>query len=660
MTPTRLAAVVAALLACTAPAGAQVFGDAAPLNTSAPTDAGADGNPRLATDGAGTWLAVWSTAENLAGNGTDRDIAVARSTDGGVTWSAAALVNGNAVGDTGADTVPVIATDGTAWVVVWVSTDTLGGTVGTDPDLLVSRSTDAGLTWSAPAALNGDAAGDTLSDLTPAITTDGAAWVVVWAQGQLIGGDFDVKRSTSTDDGATWSPPAYLNAGAGADTGDDVQPTVAADGSGRFRAVWVTDENVGGTLGTDGDLMLSRSDDGGITWTPPVPLAPDAQSDTAGDAQPSLATDGAGTWVAVWSRTPSGLGADGDVVASRSADDGVTWTSPTTVNDDAGGDTGDDQFPSLVTDGRGAWVVGWARSESLSDVDVLVARSYDGGATWTASPEELGRKPAGDGGIDVGPVVVTDRRGTFVAAWSSTDPLGGTIGSDTDVLYALAVGADHYDCYQARPAPGAARFAPVNLTLEDQFGLVPSSRLEKPRSVCAPAIKNAEPVIDATAHLTCYTMKDNVQPRFTPVDVAVWNQFGAQRLKVRKPWQLCVPSEKNGVASALGIDHYRCYKAKFADRETFGPRTVTLADQFQTKDFDVRPCVRFCTPVSVNGDEIRAPAAHLTCYKLTPAAGAPPPFDPAPVTVENDLGTLDLTVRPLVDLCVPSLKTVLP
>ena len=98
--------------------------------------------------------------------GTDYDILVSRSTNNGATWTAPAALNTNAATDSGA-THPQVTTDGTGnWVAVWQSTDTLGGTIGTDGDILVSRSTNNGATWTAPAALNTNAATDSGDDVT--------------------------------------------------------------------------------------------------------------------------------------------------------------------------------------------------------------------------------------------------------------------------------------------------------------------------------------------------------------------------------------------------------------------------------------------------------------------------------------------------------------
>ena len=115
----------------------------------------------MATDGAGNWVTVWWSTENLGGTiGTDADILVSRSTDNGATWTAPAALNTNAASDSGSDVDPEVTTDGAGnWVAVWHSTENLGG-IGTDHDILVARSTDNGQTWTAPAALNTNAASD--------------------------------------------------------------------------------------------------------------------------------------------------------------------------------------------------------------------------------------------------------------------------------------------------------------------------------------------------------------------------------------------------------------------------------------------------------------------------------------------------------------------
>ena len=89
------------------------------------------------------------------------------------------------------------------WVAVWASSDSLGGTIGTDDDILTARSTDEGTSWTAPAALDDS----TTNDFDPQIATDGAgSWVLTWLAEEPVGGsgtDRDIVSVRSIDDGAT-------------------------------------------------------------------------------------------------------------------------------------------------------------------------------------------------------------------------------------------------------------------------------------------------------------------------------------------------------------------------------------------------------------------------------------------------------------------------
>jgi len=173
------------------------FGAPRPLNSTAATDSDipdaddVDREASLATDGAGTWVAVWSSDNPLGGTlGADFDLLYSRSTDNGATWSAAAALYATAASDgSAADTEPAISYDGGNWVVVFSSTNTLGATVGIDNDILVTTSPDA-VSWSAPALLNsGGSSDDTLEvDGQASITANGSGtWIVVWKHSTLGG-----------------------------------------------------------------------------------------------------------------------------------------------------------------------------------------------------------------------------------------------------------------------------------------------------------------------------------------------------------------------------------------------------------------------------------------------------------------------------------------
>ncbi|MGH7893657.1 MAG: DUF7450 family protein [Candidatus Binatia bacterium] len=206
---------------------------------------------------------------------------------------------------------------------------------------------------------------------------------------------------------------------------------------------------------------------------------------------------------------------------------------------------------------------------------------------------------------------------------------GNTVGGDCCAADCLtldstcALGLDHFKCYQARETPGTPRFQETTVSLTDQFEAVATSRIRRPRTVCNNASKNGEPVIDQSAHLACYSMKDDRSAigRFVPINLEISNQFGLQRIVVRKPDRLCLPSAK-AIAPAVpgaipSIDHYRCYKATPMPGFAVPPLKVTLADEFERRTAIVKPCFTFCNPVDKNGGGTLNDDAHLACYKLS-------------------------------------------
>ena len=62
--------------------------------------------------------------------------------------------------------------------------------------------------------------------------------------------------------------------------------------------------------------------------------------------------------------------------------------------------------------------------------------SSDAGTSWSA-PTALNTNAATDTEGDNDPQLTTDGLGTWIATWHSYDDLGGTIGTDADILYAV-------------------------------------------------------------------------------------------------------------------------------------------------------------------------------------------------------------------------------
>lgn len=428
----------------------------AALNSNAATDVDSDYYPHLATDGAGNWVCVWCAAVSGAPN-RDFDILVARSADDGATWSEPAILDPLAVDppEIGDDFHPAVHTDGAGhWIAVWYTHDDRGGTLGDDTDILVSRSSDNGATWTPSIPLNSDAATDHLnyaycSDGTPELAYDGmGTWVAVWdirRTNDPDDYDYDIYYSRSTDHGATWSTMMRLHASMTTDEGGDCSPRIASDGAGLLLAAWQSENLIGAGGVGDEDVHYSRSTDHGLTWSAPAALNTDAGTDDLQDVYSgglTLGTDGS-TWVAVWVRLlPPAL--DSDLMVARSTDAGMTWSDPENLNPYYAFDSGGkDLYPRLATDGHGGWVVVWQAYDHMifpwgSDHDLIFMRSDDGAVTWS-EPDLLNVSGMSDlFARDEKPHVAATPDGRWIAAWLSTFDLGGTIGGERDILYTTA------------------------------------------------------------------------------------------------------------------------------------------------------------------------------------------------------------------------------
>lgn len=214
----------------------------------------------------------------------------------------------------------------------------------------------------------------------------------------------------------------------------------------------------------------------------------------------------------------------------------------------------------------------------------------------------------------------------------------------------------HFQCYEAR----REAFAGPTVDLRDQFGSVSGVLVERPERLCAPADKNGEDpdAVDAPDHLTGYRLRHP----FLPVrNQRVTNQFGTVLLDVLKPDWLLVPSAKRlGPPSPAAPlfptpDHFKCYKV----RPTRGsPRFVPVAgveveDQLGSVIVTLKRPVRLCAPVDKNGEKPGAHAHpdHLLCYRTSKA-----PFGEQRVFLADQFGQIARDLIRREELCVPSRK----
>ncbi len=214
----------------------------------------------------------------------------------------------------------------------------------------------------------------------PSVAVDGGGKLhVAWSDDRS--GSRKLYYSNSTDAGTTWSPDWEI--GGAAATANEYDPAVAVDRSGGARdgSVYV----VWRELVTDPDVYLRRSPDRGASWLPRVRVdgAPAGVPSTA----PTVAVDATGQLFVGWAdiRNASGL----QVFVRRSSDGGATWSTETQVSQ-----TPANNALATLAAGPGHAYVAWKEMVPATLVASLwVARTSDGGATWTNTLVDTGPAP---------------------------------------------------------------------------------------------------------------------------------------------------------------------------------------------------------------------------------------------------------------------------
>jgi len=220
---------------------------------------------------------------------------------------------------------------------------------------------------------------------------------------------------------------------------------------------------------------------------------------------------------------------------------------------------------------------------------------------------------------------------------------------------------DHFKVYKTDTLKAVI---PFEVKLSDQFNLTPP-RPAIPLFIeyfANPVSKNGQRIIDSTAHLTWYKLKDDTLVR--PRRVRITNQFGTFRWSLGKAVYLLVPTHKREMnipfPDTLGLDHFKCYEVLAMESLQ---REVTLVDQFdkklnrEEKAVVDRPLF-LGVPVIKNGKPIINKSDHLACYHISVVPGPIPPR-PMDVIFKNQFGQDTLTTRESYMLCVPSKKSLI-
>ena len=327
-------------------------------------------------------------------DGGSSNIGWATSTNNGATWKHGFLpgttVFATPAGKYARASDPSVAYD--AKHGVWIIS-MLGLSGGETPpvDVIASRSTDGGLTWTNPVGINTSGAfydkNWSVCDNTSSSKFYGNCYT---EYDNASTGDQEL-MSTSTNGGSSWGAPISP---AGNPSGLGGQPVVQPSGK-----VIVPFEDLNGTI------SAFSSTNGGSSWTAPSTIASiNVHNESANirtSPLPSAEIDGSGTVYVAWQdcRFESGCSAN-DIVFSTSSN-GTSWSSVQRVPADAVGSGVDHFIPGIAVDkstsGSSAHVAvtyyyfsNTNCNDSTCQLYVGYISSTNGGSTWSASQQLAG------------------------------------------------------------------------------------------------------------------------------------------------------------------------------------------------------------------------------------------------------------------------------
>ncbi len=258
-----------------------------------------------------------------------------RSLNNGATWSATVTVSADANADKNlgaTDDSPTSPYYGQSYF-AWTSFSTSPANGRT------SRTLNSGVSWSAPLVVNTTPAGHNAQGHDMAVGPNGDVYIT-WTAGITASPfteDF-VGFAKSVNGGASYTATENIfddngsrsNSYNGWGIRTNGFPRIAVDKTGGVRNGWiyivVSQVNLA-PAGTDADVVLHRSSDGGVTWSGGIRVNQDAVSNGKVQFFPAVCVDSDGGVDVVYydNRNFASVGDSCSVYISRSLDGGSTW-----------------------------------------------------------------------------------------------------------------------------------------------------------------------------------------------------------------------------------------------------------------------------------------------------------------------------------------------
>jgi hypothetical protein len=161
-------------------------------------------------------------------------------------------------------------------------------------------------------------------------------------------------------------------------------------------------------------LFFSRSPDGGTTW-----LLPTTVTNITPAMVPKIVVDSSGTIYVTWHHTT--YEQYGHFYLSRSSDGGLTWSTPIQIQTELYSVYSRPQMCSLLVQGD-TLLFAWVGQPQGGSTEVMFTHSTDGGATWS-DPVRVDDAVDHTVGVTVDLAIAAD--GVIYAAWSDDRLFGG-------------------------------------------------------------------------------------------------------------------------------------------------------------------------------------------------------------------------------------------
>jgi hypothetical protein len=252
---------------------------------------------------------------------------------------------------------PDVAVDGSNVHVVWSDFR------DSNWEIYYKKSVDNGITWGSDTKLTNDSG----KSLNPVIAIKGSVIHIVWHDNR--DGDVEIYYKKSIDNGKTWSNDIRLT-NTPATSG---HPDIAVNGN-NVHVVWMESYSI----------FYMKSTDNGQTWSSPIELP----STSLDSYCPSIAVRDNSIHVAWRDRYylwVPGLGAKGDLIHTRSTNNGDSWDNSMVLATSYTYGWETVWKPGLVASGDNVhllWFNKSGYSNEEEEADIYYKRSSDNGFSW--------------------------------------------------------------------------------------------------------------------------------------------------------------------------------------------------------------------------------------------------------------------------------------